>query len=33
VRLTDAFGCLSEEEVMMVARFVVRFEIMYKFNG
>jgi hypothetical protein len=33
VRLTDAFGWLSEVEVMMVARFVPRLQITYKLNG
>ena len=33
MRLTDAFGWLSEVEVMMVARFVPRLQITYKLNG
>lgn len=33
VRLTNAFGWLSEVEVMMVARFVPRLQITYKLNG
>jgi hypothetical protein len=33
VRLTDAFGWLSEVEVMMVTRFVPHLQITYKLNG
>jgi hypothetical protein len=33
MRLTDAFGWLSEVEVMMVARFVPCLQITYKLNG
>jgi hypothetical protein len=33
MRLTDAFGWLSEVEVMMVASFVPRLQITYKLNG